>query len=279
MIYQDRTSISSELHNNVVRQHEELLTNRSIEVLTHGDQLGRQERVMIVVGHRNVGNSRVIWQGRHLKSATFLVSKQSIHPFIPSPRDIRRMNPLRSPRMSLLDQDGAFLPISTTTSTVTADEWISAINFINRVNFHFESNDQEKMTNAFSPNAKAHFPGISVRGEEEIRALFRDKYSVMIPGVKRYATNHIVDRNEETGGVIVRYQNQLVRYAWPKDVSAPRGPRVAEVLVTSEELPRIWQCSTIMNRLEKRVVGWYICERYVGDHVVDETLNPDKQPC
>jgi hypothetical protein len=62
VIYQDRTSISSELHNNVVRQHEELLTNRTIEVLTHGDQLGRQERVMIVVGHRNVGNSRVIWK-------------------------------------------------------------------------------------------------------------------------------------------------------------------------------------------------------------------------
>ncbi|CAN9136918.1 unnamed protein product [Alternaria alternata] len=181
--------------------------------------------------------------------------------------------------MSLLDQDDAFLPISTTASTVTADEWISAINFINRVNFHFESNDQEQMANAFSPNAKAHYPGMSVRGEEEIRALFRDKYSVMIPGVKRYATNHIVDRDEETGGVIVRYQNQLVRYAWPKEVSGPRGPRVAEVLVTSEGLPRIWQCSTIMDRLEKRGGGWYICERYVGDHVVDETLNPDKQPC
>jgi hypothetical protein len=181
--------------------------------------------------------------------------------------------------MSLLDQDGAFVPISTTASTVTADEWISAINFINRVDFHFESNDQEQMTNAFSPNGKAHFPGMSVRGEEEIRALFRDKYSVMIPGVKRYATNHIVDRDEETGGVIVRYQNQLVRYAWPKEVGAPRGPRVAEVLVTSEGLPRIWQCSTIMDRLEKRGGGWYICERYVGDHVVDETLNPDKQPC
>jgi hypothetical protein len=189
------------------------------------------------------------------------------------------MNPLRSPKMSLLDQDGAFLPISTTTSTVTADEWISAINFTNRVNFHFESNDQEQMTNAFSPNAKAHFPGMSVRGEEEIRALFRDKYSVMIPGVKRYATNHIVDRDEETGGVIVRYQNQLVRYTWPKEVGVARGPRVAEVLVTSEGLPRIWQCSTIMDRLEKRGGGWYICERYVGDHVIDETLNPDKQPC
>ncbi|KAI5371448.1 hypothetical protein J4E82_009856 [Alternaria postmessia] len=189
------------------------------------------------------------------------------------------MNPLRSPKMSLLDQDGAFLPISTTASTVTADEWISAINFINRVNFYFESNDQEQMANEFSPNAKAHFPGMSVRGEEEIRALFRDKYSVMIPGVKRYATNHIVDRDEETGGVIVRYQNQLVRYAWPKEVGAPRGPRVAEVLVTSEGLPRIWQCSTIMDRLEKRGSGWCICERYVGDHIVDETLNPDKQPC
>ncbi|RYO11946.1 hypothetical protein AA0111_g12674 [Alternaria arborescens] len=189
------------------------------------------------------------------------------------------MNLLRSPKRSLLDQDGAVLPISTTGSTVTADEWISAINFINRVNFHFESNDQEQMTNAFSPNAKVHFPGISVRGEEEIRALFRDKYSVMIPGVKRYPTNHIVDRDGETGGVIVRYQNQLVRYAWPKEVSAPRGPRVAKVLVTSEGLPRIWQCSTIMDRLEKRGGEWCIYERYVGDHIVDETLNPDKQPC
>jgi hypothetical protein len=180
--------------------------------------------------------------------------------------------------MSLLSKEGAFPPIPATTSNVTADERSSAIDFVNRVNFHFESNDQENMTNAFSPDGKAYFFGMTVSGEEETRAMFRDKYHFMIPGVNRNATNHIVDRDEETGGVIVRYQLELVRYAWPKEVSAPRGPRIAEALVTSDGLPRIWQCSKIMDRLKRRGAGWYICERYVGDNVIDEKLNPDNQP-
>jgi hypothetical protein len=180
--------------------------------------------------------------------------------------------------MSLLSEEGAFPPVLATKGDVTADERSSAIDFVNRVNLHFECNDQENMTNAFSPYCKAYFSGMTLSGKEEIRAMFRDKYHAMIPGVNRYATNHIVDRDEETGGVIVRYQLQLIRYAWPREVTAPRGTRIAEALVTSDGLPRIWQNSKIMDRLKKMGGGWCICERCVGDNIIDEKMNADRQP-
>ncbi|KAM0718816.1 hypothetical protein Q7P37_005888 [Cladosporium fusiforme] len=177
--------------------------------------------------------------------------------------------------MSFLHPNGNFPPLRENAGDVTTDERSSAVDFVNRVNLFFEENDHEKMTNAFTPDGTAyHFLG-TIRGHAEMREFFRTKYTYLIPGVSRSATNHIVDRDEETGGVVIRYHELLVRYAWPKDSKAVHvmsGPR--DEFVSKDGLPKVWVYTHMVERLKKTESGWKIYERYIGAATVDEKLNP-----
>lgn len=51
-----------------------------------------------------------------------------------------------------------------------------------------------------------------------MKQFFANDYPYLIPGVSRNATNHILDQDED--GVVVRYQNLLVRYAAPQSAAA-----------------------------------------------------------
>ena len=135
-------------------------------------------------------------------------------------------------------------------STVTAEDRISAIEFINRVNWFFDIWDVDAIVQAFAENSVTyHFHGTN-RGRAEVRKFLTEKYPYLIPGVSRHATNHIVDADE--GGVVVRYHNLLIRYAAPE--VAP-GMGFAKAIESQEDLPGIWLYSVMVDRLRRTQEG------------------------
>jgi hypothetical protein len=174
--------------------------------------------------------------------------------------------------MSLLI-NGQFPPINPITSeNVTADERASAVDFINRVNYLFEEFNHDKMANAFMPDCMTyHFHGV-IKGRDGARRFFEEQYGYLIPGVSRHATNHIVDRDGEDG-VMVRFHEHLVRYAWPADAD---GVKAGEAARSNDGLPATWIFSPMIDRLRRTEEGWKIAERYVGPSVVNSKLDPPK---
>lgn len=154
-------------------------------------------------------------------------------------------------------------------SNVNSDDRTSAIDFVNRLNWLFETWDVEAMVNAFLPEAVAyHFHG-TIKGQDEMRQFFEQDYPYLIPGVSRHGTNHIVDKDED--GVVVRYHNLLVRYASPETAASLGNGQAME---SNEELPAIWIYSPMMDRLRRTEDGWKIFERYIGGSAINVRLNP-----
>ncbi|KAJ8603943.1 hypothetical protein MRB53_042010 [Persea americana] len=177
-----------------------------------------------------------------------------------------------------LTASGAFPPIiAISDQSITADERSSAIDFVNRNNFIFEEFDHDKMLSQLMPNAVVrHFHGtMNTRGEH--RQFFENTYGYLIPGVARHASNHIVDRDEETGGVIIRYREQLVREAWPADLAQSKGKSAIELQSTGD-LPQIWISNLMTDRLVKTSMGWKIHERYLGPATLNPKMHPDNAP-
>ncbi|KAF2167141.1 hypothetical protein M409DRAFT_22572 [Zasmidium cellare ATCC 36951] len=179
--------------------------------------------------------------------------------------------------MSLLT-NGAFPAIKPHTSLkVSAEERINAVDFVNRVNLLFEEYDTEKLLDTFTSDGVAyHFHG-TIKNREERRKFFEETYPYLIPGVSRHASNHIVDRDEETGGVIVRYHLHLVRYAWPGEQADKLKETSAYEVQTDGNLPQIWLFSPMIDRLKMTDDGYKIYERYVGSSVVNPKLDPAVQ--
>lgn len=145
----------------------------------------------------------------------------------------------------------------------------SAVDFVNRVNWLFETWDVEAMIDAFLPDAVAyHFHG-TINGHAEIRRFFEHDYPYLIPGVSRHATNHIVDVDGD--GVQVRYQNLLVRHAAPQDAPALGA---GQVMHSDSGLPAIWLYSPMRDRLRRTPDGWKISERYIGGSTTNSLLTP-----
>ena len=162
----------------------------------------------------------------------------------------------------------AFPPIDPT-HAVDATDWTSAVDFVNRVNWRFETWDVEAMIDSFQPDAVAyHFHG-TIRGHAEIRRFFEQDYPYLIPGVSRHATNHIVDADED--GVVVRYQNLLIRHAQPRDA---RALGAGQVMHSQQGLPAIWLYSPMRDRLRRTAHGWKIFERYIGGSTTNDALTP-----
>lgn len=152
---------------------------------------------------------------------------------------------------------------------VDAEDRISAIDFVNRVNWWFETWDVEAMLDSFLPDAVAfHFHG-TIRGRDEMKHFFAHDYPYLIPGVSRHATNHIVDRDED--GVVVRYQNLLVRYASLESAAALQS---GQVMNSPDDLPAIWLYSPMTDRLRRTGNGWKIAERHIGGSTTNMRLDP-----
>ncbi|KAH6695447.1 hypothetical protein F5X68DRAFT_227426 [Plectosphaerella plurivora] len=171
--------------------------------------------------------------------------------------------------------NNGFLPLSPfTSSNVTSEERSSAIDFVNRVNYLFEEFDTDKMSTAFLPDASVHHAYGVNQGKEELTRFITKDYPPLIPGVSRHATNHIVDRDEETGGVVVRYNNLLLRHVWPTEADKVTADEATMVM----GLPGIWMWSTMSDRLKMTTEGWKISSRVIGALVVNKSLGPDGKP-
>lgn len=169
--------------------------------------------------------------------------------------------------MSLL-VNGRFPPINPILSTdVTPEERITAIDFVNRLNFLFQEFDHEKIINAFTEDCVVYHYHGTIKGHDGNRKFLKEQYGYLIPGVVRDASNHIVDRDGDDG-VTVRYHEHLVRYAWPEE-DAQEHNRAKD-----DGLPGIWIFSPLIDRLKKTDEGWKLYERYVGSSIVNEKLDP-----
>jgi SnoaL-like domain len=123
------------------------------------------------------------------------------------------------------------------------------------------------MVDAFLPDATVHHTHGEMRGEAQIRAFLTNGYPYLIPSVNRHATNHIVDPDED--GVMVRYQNLLIRHAWPEQ---SQHVRAGAVLDSGDGLPAIWTYSPVLDRLRRTDDGWKILERHLGGAVSNRAL-------
>jgi SnoaL-like protein len=162
-----------------------------------------------------------------------------------------------------------FPPVSAQ-GALHAEDRITAVDFVNRVNWLFEVWDVEAMVASFLPDSRTHHFEGTVEGHDGLRAFFRDDYPYLVPGVARHATNHIVDP-DGPDGVVVRYHNLLVRYG-----SADGAPGVLPgpgVINERGGLPGIWIYSPMLDRLRRTPQGWRIFERYVGHSVIDARLS------
>ena len=155
-------------------------------------------------------------------------------------------------------------------ASLPAEDRISAIDFVNRVNWLFEVWDVNQMVESFLPDATVyHFHG-TISGHKEMRRFLTEDYPYLIPGVSRHATNHIVDA-DGPDGVAVRYQILLIRYATPETTAAQTD---AAAVTYSDDLPAIWLYSPMLDRLRRTDDGWKIFERHVGASVMNRRLSP-----
>ncbi|MCQ8242229.1 nuclear transport factor 2 family protein [Rhizosaccharibacter radicis] len=152
-------------------------------------------------------------------------------------------------------------------SAVSAQDRAEAVDFINRVNWLFETWEVDAMVEAFLPDGVAyHFHGV-IRGRQEMRRFFEQDYPYLVPGVSRHATNPIVDRDGD--GVSVRYHNLLVRYAAPELAQELAAGGVHE---SDGDLPGLWIYSPMLDRLRRTPDGWRIAERHVGGSMTNRRL-------
>ncbi|KAK7419638.1 hypothetical protein QQX98_003229 [Neonectria punicea] len=178
--------------------------------------------------------------------------------------------------MAYLNANSGFPPLPNTTSLqVTAEERSSAIDFVNRINTLFEEFDQDMISSTFLPDASLRHAYGTFRGRAELEGFTRKIYLPLIPGVSRHATNHIVDRDEETGAVVVRYHNLLVRHIWAED--AGKVTTKGAIMVT-DDLPRIWFWLTTLDRLKMTDEGWRVQERIIGATVINKDLDSKSGP-
>lgn len=163
----------------------------------------------------------------------------------------------------------SFFPKIKPAAEISPDIRAAAVDYVNRVNWLFETWDLEAMVDAFLPDARVfHFHG-SLDGEKQIRTFLTETYPYLVPGVSRHASNHIVDI-EESGLVAVRYQNLLVRHAEPEAAATLGAGQVIE----TRELPALWLYSPMLDRLKATESGWKIAERHIGGSATNVRYTP-----
>ena len=116
------------------------------------------------------------------------------------------------------------LPSIILDSPVDAADRVSAIDFINRVNWLCDAWDIDAMVEAFLPDSVMHHTHGVSRGKAETRRFFQEQSPYVVPGVSRQALNPIVDPDDDDG-VIVRLPQSSRPPHSPGDFAADsRGP-------------------------------------------------------
>jgi hypothetical protein len=151
---------------------------------------------------------------------------------------------------------------------VDAADRVSAIDFINRVNWLFDARDIDAMVEAFLPDSVMHHTHGVSRGKAETRRFFQEQSPYVVPGVSRQALNPIVDPDDDDG-VIVRYHNLLVRHT-----AQATSPRIVagQVVAGAVDMPELWVYSAMTDRLRRTESGWRIFERRVGPTSMSDQL-------
>ncbi|KAH6959566.1 hypothetical protein BKA56DRAFT_637491 [Ilyonectria sp. MPI-CAGE-AT-0026] len=176
--------------------------------------------------------------------------------------------------MSGFTKNGLFPSINVSSlNDVTSEERSSAIDFVNRNNFVFEEFNVEKVLSTFLPDGAVYHIGGAVRGRAEMKIFLEDYAKVYIHGISRNAMNHVVDRDDD--GVMVRYHQHLVRYAWPKDTESVTA---GGDLLSDDGLPSTWFFATVIDRLRKTPEGWKVFERHLGPAFRDNRLENSNAP-
>jgi hypothetical protein len=162
------------------------------------------------------------------------------------------------------------LPPVVLDSAVEPADRVSAIDFINRVNWLFDAWDIDAMVEAFLPDSVTHHTHGTSRGQVETRRFFQEQSPYVVPGVSRQALNPIVDADDDDG-VIVRYHNLLVRHA-----AQATSPRIVagQVVAGPADMPEIWVYSAMTDRLRRTESGWRIFERHVGLTSMNDGVGP-----
>jgi hypothetical protein len=162
------------------------------------------------------------------------------------------------------------LPPVVLDSAVDPADRVSAIDFINRVNWLFDAWDIDAMVEAFLPDSVTHHTHGITHGQAETRRFFQEQSPYVVPGVSRQALNPIVDPDDDDG-VIVRYHNLLVRHA-----AQATSPRIVagNVVAGPSDTPEIWVYSAMTDRLRRTEHGWRIFERHVGETSMNDRLTP-----
>jgi hypothetical protein len=163
-------------------------------------------------------------------------------------------------------------------SDVTAEERSSAIDFVNRNNLIMEQFQVEEILSQAAEGVVLRHWHETVTGVDEMRAFFNTTYPYIIPDVSRHATNHIVDRDEETGGVTVRYHEQCIRYAWPSVFETQLKGKEGSFIESDGDLPQIWIYNMHYDRLVMTETGWKLRERVLGPAVVNPRMDPKNAP-
>jgi hypothetical protein len=160
------------------------------------------------------------------------------------------------------------LPSIILDSPVDAADRVSAIDFINRVNWLFDAWDIDAMVEAFLPDSVTHHTHGVSRGKAETRRFFQEQSPYVVPGVSRQALNPIVDPDDDDG-VIVRYHNLLVRHT-----AQATSPRIVagQVVAGAVDMPELWVYSAMTDRLRRTESGWRIFERRVGPTSMNDQL-------
>jgi hypothetical protein len=183
---------------------------------------------------------------------------------------VARMRPRTEMQSRCPQASSSPLPAVVLNSAVDTADQVSAIDFINRVNWLFDAWDIDAMVEAFLPDSVTHHTHGTVRGRIETRRFFQQQYPYTVPGVSRHATNPIVDPDEDDG-VIVRYHNLLIRYS--AEASSPRIVQ-GQVVAAPADVPALWVYSTMTDRLRRTEHGWRIFERRVGPTSMNDRLTP-----
>jgi hypothetical protein len=162
------------------------------------------------------------------------------------------------------------LPPVVLDSAVEPADRVTAIDFINRVNWLFDAWDIDAMLEAFLPDSVTHHTHGITRGVIETLRFFQDQGPYVVPGVSRQALNPIVDPDDDDG-VIVRYHNLLLRHA-----AQANSPRIVsgQVVAGPADMPEIWVYSAMTDRLRRTESGWRIFERHIGPTSMNDQLGP-----
>jgi len=163
------------------------------------------------------------------------------------------------------------LPAIVLDSAVEPADRVSAIDFVNRVNWLFIRRLGYRCDGRgiSAGQRDAPHPWRQSRQGRDSR-FFQEQCPYVVPGVSRQALNPIVDPDDDDG-VIVRYHNLLVRHA-----AQATSPRIVagQVVAGPADTPELWVYSAMTDRLRRTESGWRIFERRVGPTSMNDQLGP-----